>query len=305
MSDRGDQSATRLSVSSDSVHQRRRRVAAVGVLALAALAVWGIGSMLGGSSGQPTTTGFAARLTKIGGTGPGSLLDSRKRAEDQAVDRTLAQTPYIVKGGGESKKVALTFDDGPSEFTPKYLEILKREAVPATFFTVGGMYSTFAANATAAHSSGYSIANHTWSHPRMPGLSVGDQASQIDRVTDEIKGRGLPSPKLYRPPYGAFDTNSTALTAKRGMLLVLWDVDTLDWERPGADAIVYNALSGARNGSIILMHDGGGDRSQTLAALPRIIKGLKQKGFELVTVEQMLVEDPPRPGETPPAPSEA
>lgn len=287
------------------MHQRRRRVAAVAVLAGAAVAVWGIGSMLGGSAGKPTTTGFAARLTKIGGTGPGSLLAARSRAEEQAVSRTLAQTPYIVKGGGESKKVALTFDDGPSEFTPQFLEILKREGVPATFFTVGGMYSTFAANATSAQSSGYSIANHTWSHPRMPGLSLGDQASQIDRTTEQIKGLGLPSPRLYRPPYGAFDSNSTGLTSKRGMLLVLWDVDTLDWERPGADAIVYNALSGARNGSIILMHDGGGDRSQTLAALPRIIKGLKQKGFEMVTVEQLLVEDPPRPGETPPAPSQA
>jgi peptidoglycan/xylan/chitin deacetylase (PgdA/CDA1 family) len=277
----------------------------VAALATAALAVWGIGSLLGGSAQQPPANAFSARLLKVGGTGAGSLFESRKRAEGAAVSRTLAQTPYIVRGGGEAKKVALTFDDGPSEFTPRYLDILRREGVPATFFTVGGMYSTFGANATAAEASGYSIANHTWSHARMPGLSVPEQASQIDRASARIKSNGLPAPKLYRPPYGAFDSNSTALTAKRGMLLVLWDVDTLDWERPGTDAIVYNALSGARNGSIILMHDGGGDRSQTLAALPRIIKGLKQKGFEMVSVEQLLVQDPPRPGETPPTPSQA
>jgi hypothetical protein len=134
----------------------------------------------------------------------------------------------------------------------------------------------------------------------METFSPSDQKLEIDRTVDAFTGLGLPKPSLYRPPYGAYDQTTLALLKKRKMLLVLWDVDTLDWTRPGADAIVQTALSQVQSGSIILMHDGGGDRTQTLAALPRIIEGLRQLGYQMVTLPTLLVEDPPRPGETPP-----
>jgi len=232
-------------------------------------------------------------------------MHSRNAAETAAVAATLSRTPYIVSGGGQVREVALTFDDGPSEYTPKFLEILKTEGVGATFFTVGSMYSTFGPTASLATEDGYPIANHTFNHPPMNSLSPSDQASQVDRTTDLIKGAGIQAPNLYRPPYGAYDAASLAITKKRGMLLVLWDVDTLDWERPGVDAIVSNALSRVKPGSIILMHDGGGDRSQTLAALPRIIKGLRDRGYRMVSVPRLLIDDPPRAGETPPPPTHA
>lgn len=287
-------------VSSDGVHQRRRRVAAVALLALAAAIAWAIGSLGGSGGGGPEHSGFAARLARIGGSGDGSLRQRREAADAEAVKRTVSSMPKIVSGGRGAPLVALTFDDGPSEWTPRILEILEREGAPATFFTVGGMFSAFGSTASAVASAGYPLANHTWGHLQMPTLSPSDQASELDRASEAIKSAGGATPNLYRPPFGAVDDSSVKAANKRGMLVVLWDVDTLDWERPGADAIVANAVEGARPGSIILMHDGGGDRSETLAALPRIISGLRAKGFRLVTIPRLLDESPPQGEQTPP-----
>ena len=95
-------------------------------------------------------------------------------------------------------------------------------------------------------------------------------------------------PKLFRPPYGAYNTGVLNTAKKLHMIIVTWDVVGLDWERPGTNAIVSKVLQGTKNGSIILMHDGGGDRSQTVAALPTIIERLQKRGFCLVTVQQLL-----------------
>ena len=301
MDDPPKPSRPQLSLSSESVYQRRRRLAGAGTLAVAALLVWAISTFAVSDPSTPAEPSFTARLVKAGGTETGSLMANRLADERKAVARTLATTPYIVKGGGEARVVALTFDDGPSEFTPQIVSILRKSGIAATFFTVGQMYPTFANNALAAFQDGYAVENHTYSHSSMPTLSVPDQASEIDRASAAMKQSGLPSAQLFRPPYGAFNSVSTKITAKRKMLLVLWDVDTLDWAKPGADAIVSNALTRVRPGSIILMHDGGGDRSQTVAALPQIISGLRARGYRLVTVPRLLADDPPRPGETPPA----
>lgn len=286
--------------SSAVVYQRRRRAAGAALLGFAAAVVWGVSALGGGSEAGTRGSGFAARVQKIGGIGPDSLLARQEMIEAAAVASVYKQTPYIVRGGGTRKVVALTFDDGPSEWTPQILAILRREGVGATFFSLGGLISTFPANILSVHQAGYPVADHTWSHPQMPTFSPSDQKLEIDRTVDAFTGLGLPKPSLYRPPYGAYDQTTLALLKKRKMLLVLWDVDTLDWTRPGADAIVQTALSQVQSGSIILMHDGGGDRTQTLAALPRIIEGLRQRGYQMVTLPTLLVEDPPRPGETPP-----
>jgi len=290
-----------MSLSSESVHQRRRRIAGASALAFAAVLVWAISTVGNSDPAASTAPSFTARLVKAGGTQSGSLMANRLQDEREAVSKTLATTPYIVKGGGEARDVALTFDDGPSEFTPQIVSILRRSGIAATFFTVGQMYPTFSNNAFSAFQDGYAVENHTYSHSSLPTLSVQDQGSEIDRASAVMKQSGLPPAQLFRPPYGAFNAASTKVTAKRKMLLVLWDVDTFDWSRPGADAIVSNVLSNVKPGSIILMHDGGGDRTQTVAALPRIISGLRARGYRLVTVPRLLADDPPRAGETPPA----
>lgn len=304
MSSFNDDTQTRLKVSSDAVHQRRRRAAGAGLLLLAALLVWGVSSIGGGSDSTAPSDSFSARLAKVGGIGTESLYAKSKASETSAIDSVLQSTQYIVKAGGEKKAVALTFDDGPSEWTPQILNILRKNGVAGTFFSVGGMIATYGPNANQVIQAGNSVGDHTWTHSQLPSMGIGDQKSEIDRTAAALVGVGVPQPRLFRPPYGAYDANTLEVMKKNKMLLVLWDIDSLDWTKPGADAIFNNAMNGVTNGSIILMHDGGGDRSETVAALPRIIAALRKRGFSMVSVPRLLAEDPPRAGETPPPTSQ-
>ena len=108
---------------------------------------------------------------------------------------------------------------------------------------------------------------------------------------------GGPRERLFRPPYGSYDPTTLELLRKRGMLMVLWSVDTEDYLRPGADEIVATALAGAKPGAVILLHDAGGDRSQTIAALPKIIRGLRHRHLRPVTIPRLVRDDPPPHGQ--------
>jgi peptidoglycan/xylan/chitin deacetylase (PgdA/CDA1 family) len=234
--------------------------------------------------------------------GPASAAG--QAAEDAAVRRVLGYTSYVAAGSRRRRDVALTFDDGPSPFTVKVLAILERERAAATFFDIGRAAQMFPALVARERRDGFAIGDHTQAHPAMAALSPGAQAEQIDLGAAHIRAAGGPVPRLFRPPYGSFDAATQRALRARGMLMVLWTVDTSDFSRPGTARIVYAALSGARSGAIVLMHDGGGPREQTVAALPRIIRKLRRRGFRLVTVPQMLREDPPpraRPGTAAPA----
>ena len=147
---------------------------------------------------------------------------------------------------------------------------------------------------------GMAIGDHTQDHPSLGGLTGKRQAVELDRAARAIHAGGGPWPLLFRPPYGSFNAATLALLRARDMLMVLWTVDTRDYARPGVRRIVYTALSGARPGAIILFHDGGGDRSQTLAALPRIIERLRRRGYRLVTIPELLRDDPPPASRPPP-----
>jgi peptidoglycan/xylan/chitin deacetylase (PgdA/CDA1 family) len=180
-------------------------------------------------------------------SGRDSLATKQTAIDAQAIQSTLAKTPYIVKAGGEKKAVALTFDDGPSEWTPQILAVLRREGVAATFFNVGGMYSTYGANSRTVSDAGYVVGDHTWTHPQLTSMSAGEQGSEIARTAKAIEGQGIPAPSLFRPPYGSYDQTTISETKRRNMLLVLSDVDTLDWSKPGADTIYQNVISQVQN----------------------------------------------------------
>ena len=115
-------------------------------------------------------------------------------------------------------------------------------------------------------------------------LSKANQEREILDGARQMRDAGLPPPRLFRPPGNSFDDATVGILKRNHLLMALWDVDTEDYKLPGTPAIVKTVLSQAKPGSIVLMHDGGGDRSQTLAAVPQIIKGLRAKGFRLVTV---------------------
>jgi peptidoglycan/xylan/chitin deacetylase (PgdA/CDA1 family) len=253
-------------------------------------------------SRRSTGSGRVASSPGRGGSSASGGTPFDPARETRAVDRVLAYTAYVRLGSHRVREVALTFDDGPSEYTRAILRILRRTHTPATFFVIGRQASSYPRLIAAEARAGFEIGDHTETHPPLASLPQGGQANQFATAADAIRRAGGPSPRLLRPPYGSFDSSTLAVLRQQGMLLVLWSADTKDYARPGVAKIVYTALSGAQPGAIILMHDGGGDRRQTVAALPRIIRGLRRHGYRLVTVAQLLAGDPPPPGQPPPHP---
>ncbi|HET6295455.1 MAG TPA: polysaccharide deacetylase family protein [Kribbella sp.] len=178
------------------------------------------------------------------------------------------------------KYVLLTFDDGPDpKYTPQILDILEAYDAKATFFEVGREIGRHPELTLRIHQLGHSVQNHTWTHADLRGLSWMTFKDQIQSTDEAIRAQTGYTPRCLRPPYGSVDAVVTKRATSLGKELVLWKIDSRDWTRPGTTEIVRRALTGVQNGSTILFHDGGGNRSQTVAALPLILKTLKSKGY--------------------------
>jgi cellulose synthase/poly-beta-1,6-N-acetylglucosamine synthase-like glycosyltransferase/peptidoglycan/xylan/chitin deacetylase (PgdA/CDA1 family)/spore germination protein YaaH len=206
-------------------------------------------------------------------------------------------TPYVIRRGGyRPGLVSLTFDDGPDPYwTPKILDVLKAKNVPATFFIVGENALAHPSLLNRIVAEGHELGNHSYTHPNMAADSdraVSLELNATERLVEAYTGHGM---RLFRAPYfgdaepTTADELGPALEAQqRGYLNVGLHVDTEDWQQPGVDAIVDNALrevaagNAERSGNIILLHDGGGNRAQTLAALPRLIDALRARGYRFV-----------------------
>jgi peptidoglycan/xylan/chitin deacetylase (PgdA/CDA1 family) len=198
---------------------------------------------------------------------------------------------FVNSGPRNRRIVALTFDDGPWYDTPQFLNVLERYHVPATFFQIGEQISTYGQGGALERrmlADGDMIGDHTWSHPNVSGDGP-FAAGQIARTAAALKAatRGF-QPCLFRAPYGAVSSALVSEVHSMGFSTIQWDVDPTDWARPGTGAIYSRVVNGARPGSIILQHDGGGNRSETLAALPQEIQTLKNRGYSFVTVTQLL-----------------
>jgi peptidoglycan/xylan/chitin deacetylase (PgdA/CDA1 family) len=186
-------------------------------------------------------------------------------------------------------EIALTFDDGPGPvFTPQVLSILQRYKAHATFFCVGEWVHLYPGLVEQTFRAGNVIGDHTWSHPDLTKLSPDTVRWQLSSTSSAIQSAIGSQPTLFRPPYGATDSAVVSVASQLGLLQVLWTIDSRDWALPGVNAIVDTVLSHATNRSIVLMHDGGGDRSETILALPLILSALQQRGFTFVTVPQLL-----------------
>ncbi|MBV9682937.1 MAG: polysaccharide deacetylase family protein [Solirubrobacterales bacterium] len=280
-----------------AAHHRRRR--AVVILVLAALGTLGA-VLLTGAGARPAERtvglpghGFLGRIRALAGSGAGSLTAREGPAENAAINRTLAYTPYVRVAGAQHREIALTFDDGPGPYTPQILSILERHEVPATFFEVGVLERYFYASTAAIVADGDAIGDHTEVHAPMSRLSPVAQRAQLLEEAAAIERHGARFPRLFRPPYGMWNAATLGQLRRYHMLMVLWTVDTNDYRRPGVRAIVSAALSGARPGAIILLHDAGGNRSETVAALPQIIAALRRRHFRFVTVPRLLLDNPP------------
>lgn len=206
-------------------------------------------------------------------------------------DRELtAAGRFFSHGSRDRREVALTFDDGPlPPYTGQILDILERYGVPATFFCVGINAGGFAEELVRMREQGHAIGNHTWSHPFLPELSRPQLAEQIDRTAEAIaEASGGAAPRLFRPPYGARTPEVMGWLRESDTTTVLWDVAPDDWALRQAHAIARDVLVDVVPGSVILLHDGGGDRSPTVASLPPIIEGLLERGYEFVRVDDLL-----------------
>jgi peptidoglycan/xylan/chitin deacetylase (PgdA/CDA1 family) len=210
-----------------------------------------------------------------------------------SVDRVLGYTDYVEKGRPRRREVALTFDDGPSPWTPKLVKALRRRHATATFFPIGYAIKRYGGYLQLLRKAGFPIGDHTMNHPLLARFHVADQAAEIDGQAGLLRGAGLAYPRLFRPPYGSFDADTRLLLHERRMLMVLWSVNPEDYYRPGAKAIVSRVMAGVRPGAIVLMHDGGGDRAQTVAAVPMIVRKLRARGYRIVTIPRLLADDPP------------
>ena len=194
--------------------------------------------------------------------------------------------PLVYNGSRAAKVVALSFDDGPWPDTPAFVSELERERIRATFFLIGGQVPGHAALLRRELAAGDALGNHTFNHPFL--TRTGDAQSQLARTDAAIEQASGYRPCVFRPPYGDQNAGVVATALAQQLTTVVWDVDPSDYTRPGADAIAGRVLGGVRNGSIVLMHDGGGPRVQTLAALPRIIAVLRSRGYAFVTVPELL-----------------
>ncbi|MGE5264411.1 MAG: glycosyltransferase [Acidobacteriota bacterium] len=209
-------------------------------------------------------------------------------------------SPFVVTrwGGGNKKRIALTFDDGPdSRFTAPILDILKQYQAPGAFFIVGMNASGNSDLLQRIVNEGHEIGNHTFSHPDISVISSVQLDLELNATERLFESRLGRRSLLFRPPYAEDVEPETPdqvkpllLSSGRGYYTIGMRIDPLDWRSPGVDEIVQETINQAvtGEGNIVLLHDGGGDRSQTVVALPKIIEGLRARGFELVQVSDLL-----------------
>jgi peptidoglycan-N-acetylglucosamine deacetylase len=232
-------------------------------------------------------------------TGPQGLL-----REAQAVEQVRRFTPWVLKGSRRGRLIALTFDDGPGPITPALLADLRRLHAPATFFQVGSQARANPDLARAESDKPFAFGSHTESHARLSTLGPAAQRAEIAGGAGAVDQATGHEPRLFRPPYGAYDDATLRVLRRERRLMVLWTFSAYDWKHPDADYITRRVLRLARPGAIVLMHDAGGvTRVPTLQAVPRIVLGLRRRGYRLVTVPRLLRDAPPvRRPERPPSP---
>jgi peptidoglycan/xylan/chitin deacetylase (PgdA/CDA1 family) len=220
----------------------------------------------------------AAVAAQAGGPGGEPFEPIRCEARRRTVRRNLKT---------KEKLVALTFDDGPSDSTGGIIHTLEHFKAHGTFFVVGREVPGREQVLRRAVKGDNSVGNHTYDHA---DVAAGDSAAsgQIRSTTKMIRDATGVRPCIFRPPYGSRSVALDKMVKKEDMVEILWNVDTEDYTGIPAANIRANALAGLDRGNIILMHDGGGDERNTLAALPGILREIKKRGFEAVTVPELL-----------------
>jgi peptidoglycan/xylan/chitin deacetylase (PgdA/CDA1 family) len=199
----------------------------------------------------------------------------------------------VTQGPGGEPLVALTFDDGPNEpATSQILDLLAAKEAKATFFVVGANAAVYPDTLRRAVADGHAIGNHSYRHRKRDTL-IDPRYREVARTQTEIERITGVRPTVYRSPNGFHTPWQLRAVRRAGLTAVHWNVQTKDWENPDPDVIVRRVLRHVRPGAIVLLHDGvdtrhGADRASTIEALPRLIDALRERGFRLVTVPELL-----------------
>jgi peptidoglycan/xylan/chitin deacetylase (PgdA/CDA1 family) len=220
-----------------------------------------------------------------------------KSAPAEAVDPGITFDWLHVDG----PYIAMTFDDGPSaKLTPKLLDLLAQHHIKATFFLIGQNATENPELVAREAREGHEVANHSWSHPNLAKMSEDGVRGQLRKTDDAVKNAMGKSPTLMRPPYGSITPHQKKwIHQEFGYKVVLWDVDPLDWRRPGPSAVCNRIVKNTRAGSIILAHD---IHPGTIEAMPCVFKALEEKGFKFVTVSELIAMQTPIPPKPSPSP---
>jgi cellulose synthase/poly-beta-1,6-N-acetylglucosamine synthase-like glycosyltransferase/peptidoglycan/xylan/chitin deacetylase (PgdA/CDA1 family) len=217
--------------------------------------------------------------------------------------------PFLALRGGRlrpigvapGRRVALTFDDGPSSWTPRIAQLLHADHVPATFFVIGSQAARDPGAVLEEVRDGFTVGNHTFTHVDPSRVSAFEARLQVGMTESVVAGITGAAPRFFRPPYSSTPEAVTTqelpalmAIARRGYVITLADYNSEDWRRPGVQAIVRNAMPRGGRGGVVMFHDGGGDRSQTLAAVRELVPRLRHEGYRFVSLSTLSGVPPSR-----------
>jgi peptidoglycan/xylan/chitin deacetylase (PgdA/CDA1 family) len=204
---------------------------------------------------------------------------------------------HSPKSKNDRPRIALTFDDGPSDLTPTLLDILYEHNAKATFCVVGQRINTYEDYMRAAYEQGHEIIGHSWNHGELTRFSAESIREQIEGTNNAIFDVIGVRPYIYRPPYGAVNQRVRDVSAELGVALINWSIDTLDWKSRNSESVYGIVMNQARDGAVILFHD---LYASTIEAARRAVPALIEQGYELATISELFgwsEENPPSPGE--------
>jgi peptidoglycan/xylan/chitin deacetylase (PgdA/CDA1 family) len=229
---------------------------------------------------QPPLPDVERDLWTPGATGASANVVGESSGE---VAPRLSLVPSAPASPVPGNVISLTFDDGPDpKYTPRILEILRQAGVHATFCILGTQARAYPALVKAVHDAGHTICDHTEHHPHLDQLPAPEVDGEIGSMAAFLQDTTGEAPRFFRAPYGGINDTVVQTAHKHGLRVLGWSSDPSDYLKPSPIVLVYRVFASLHPGAIVLMHDGGGDRTNTVAALPAIINGLKSKGYTIV-----------------------
>ncbi|MDI3327555.1 MAG: polysaccharide deacetylase family protein [Alicyclobacillaceae bacterium] len=271
-----------------------RRILISIALSALMLLIPGCGSAQGRPAPPPPDTGGTA----VRSPAPSQFRDGpestgRRSSVRHSIDYSSRYPGiFLLRGPGNARVVALSFDDGPDAvYTPRILDVLRREKVRATFFLVGTRTQQYPQIVRRMAAEGHALGNHTWDHANLTKLPQDQLRNEMIRADEAVFRASGVHPAVARPPYGAVDDRVIQTLHRMGYRIVDWSVDSLDWKGLNADQVATNVLSHITPGAIVLQHSAGGkgeDLSGTVNALPRIIRTLRAEGYRFATIPELL-----------------